>query len=175
MNTKMLGVVRAINEWKGGWHIFSASRWKWNGRWVWPTPATLVASSKKFSKVFVQWSQRQRNDSNAGTGLLKNRPIPASFIIYIFGLFKPTLQFLQQFMWKIGHLWSCAGIQTHNLLTWVSSHNHETRAPVCLVHCAMVFPENNHRWGKDQDHCTAGLQFKKTGFDQKRKYVVNCF
>jgi len=27
-----------------------------------------------------------------------------------------------------------------------------------------VYPENTHRWGKH--HCTAGLQFNKTGTDQ---------
>ena len=30
--------------------------------------------------------------------------------------------------------------------------------------------ENIHPWGKD--HCSAGLQFNQTDFDQKRKYVV---
>ena len=33
-------------------------------------------------------------------------------------------------------------------------------------------PENNHHWGKD--HYTAGLQFNKTGLDQRRQYVVLC-
>ena len=32
--------------------------------------------------------------------------------------------------------------------------------------------EKTHHWGKD--HCMARLQFNKTGFDQKRKYVVIC-
>ena len=36
----------------------------------------------------------------------------------------------------------------------------------------MLKSENSHRWWKD--HCTAGLQFNKTGFDQKIKYVVIC-
>ena len=30
-----------------------------------------------------------------------------------------------------------------------------------------TYPENTHRWGKD--HCTAGLQFNKTGLDRQRK------
>ena len=33
-------------------------------------------------------------------------------------------------------------------------------------------PENTHHLGKD--HCMAGLQFNKTRFDQKRKYVAIC-
>ena len=33
-----------------------------------------------------------------------------------------------------------------------------------------IVPENTHRWGKD--HCTAGLQFNKTGTDQWRKYYI---
>ena len=33
-----------------------------------------------------------------------------------------------------------------------------------------IVAENTHRWGKD--HCTAGLQFNKTGLYQGRNYVV---
>ena len=35
-----------------------------------------------------------------------------------------------------------------------------------------IHPENTY-W-KGEDHCLAVLQFKKTGFDQKRKYVCIC-
>ena len=30
--------------------------------------------------------------------------------------------------------------------------------------------DDTHHWGKD--HSLAGLQFNKTGFDRKRKYVA---
>ena len=32
-----------------------------------------------------------------------------------------------------------------------------------------IWTESTHRWGKD--HCTAGLQFNKTGTDHKRTYI----
>ena len=33
-----------------------------------------------------------------------------------------------------------------------------------------IWTESTHRWGKD--HCTAGLQFNKTGTDHKRTYIL---
>ena len=43
--------------------------------------------------------------------------------------------------------------------------------PYMVVRC-LSCPDNTHCCWKD--HCTAGLQFKKTKFDQKRKFVVSC-
>ena len=34
----------------------------------------------------------------------------------------------------------------------------------------MISSDNTHNWGKDR--CSAGLQFNKTKFDQKRTFVV---
>ena len=49
-------------------------------------------------------------------------PAPFSFI---FDLFKQTsLQFLQQLYAKNVHPVNSAGIQTHDLRTWDSSHKH---------------------------------------------------
>ena len=54
---------------------------------------------------------------------LKNGPTPASFW-FIFRLFKQTLiQFLQQINAKNVHPVYDTGIRTHNLLTWVVTHN----------------------------------------------------
>ena len=37
-------------------------------------------------------------------------------------------------------------------------------AEIVLLIAVELEAENTHRWGKD--HCTAGLQFNKTGTDQ---------
>ena len=50
-------------------------------------------------------------------------------LFHLFSSFQTTLQFLQQINVKNVHPVYGAEIRTHNLRTWVSSHNQQTRAP----------------------------------------------
>ena len=63
---------------------------------------------------------------NGGRAVFKNGPSLASFS-FIFGLFKQTLQFLQQSGVKNVHLVSGAGIRTHD-------HFNMSFLPVALDH-----------------------------------------
>ena len=83
------------------------SRWKPNGNLLIFTlaiPVTLVDYHPTLF-FFKKWTN------------------PDLFFVY-FRLLKHTLQILQQIgMWKNVHPEYSAGIWTHDLLTWVSSHN----------------------------------------------------
>ena len=78
------------------------------------------------------------NDRSVNYALLfLNGPAPASFS-FIFGLFKQTIQFLQQiYVKKYPSSIRCRDLNPQPSKTWVSSHNHQTRAPaqLCIVHC----------------------------------------
>ena len=54
---------------------------------------------------------------------LKIGPTPASFS-FIFGLFKQTLQFYNNNMWKMSIQYTVPGFEPTTFGTWVYSHNH---------------------------------------------------
>ena len=45
----------------------------------------------------------------------------------------------------------------------------QSRFAMLCTFLKKLWPENTHRWGKD--HCTAGLQFNKTGTDQRAEWL----
>ena len=55
----------------------------------------------------------------------KSRVHTLPLLSFIFRLFKQTLQF----MWKMSIQYLVPGFEPMTFLTWVSSHNHYTRAP----------------------------------------------
>ena len=58
----------------------------------------------------------------------------------IFGLFKQTLQFLHQYLWKMPIQYPWPGFTPKTSWTWVSSHNHWTMAPAQKTIGNLTFP-----------------------------------
>ena len=67
------------------------------------------------------------SDPVAGIGLFQmghHRPL-----FHLFRLFKQTLQFYNLKMWKVSIQYMVLGFEPMAFRTWLTSHNHKTRAP----------------------------------------------
>ena len=90
-------------------------------------PVRISQWRTKLSDSFI-WSQLIILNVQSLLFLKMGQPRP---FLFIFGLFKQTIQFLQQINVKnvMSIQYPALGFEPMTFGTWVSSHNHENRAP----------------------------------------------